>query len=356
MALSKTPYIGNAPKTVPCTVREVKRMTAKSVVVTLDPGPNLPRFRHDPGQRLTFCLNVNEAPCFRSYNLVNPVGKFPQIAVKQVTDGGASQMFNEQVQPGDVLQVMPPSGHLYERQLDYAARHIMLFAAGSGITPMISIAHHALTARPDHRVTLVYANSTPRDIMMQHELERMAKSSRFEVFHVLGDGATGEDLSTGRLDHAKLNRLLEQYHISGLPHIAFLSGPKGFMDLVEEVAGAHHAPISTRRYSFMEQPFLHLEDRSATQRTSEVCVTLNGVTKVIDNVSRSMTILEAADDAGLAMTANCRSGICHRCKAKLIAGQTVQQTQTAPARPVEAGWILCCQQRPSSGRVEIEMG
>lgn len=356
MPLSKTPYVRDTPKTVPCTVREVKRMTTKSVVVTLDPGPNLPRFRHAPGQRLTFSLNVHGSPCFRSYNLVNPVGQLPQIAVKQVSEGGASQLFNEQVQPGDVLEVMPPSGHVYERKLDYTAHHIMLFAAGSGITPLISIAQHALMARPDHRVTLVFANSTPRDIMMQFELERMAKSSRFEVFHVLGDGATGEDLSTGRLDHAKLNRLLEQFHISGLPHTAFLSGPQGFMELIEEVAMAQPLPLATRRYSFMEQPFLHLEDRSATQRTSEVSVTMNGVTKVIEQVPRAMTLLEAADEAGLAMTANCRSGICHRCKAKLISGQTLQKTPAATERQVEAGWILCCQQRPASDRVEIEMG
>ena len=104
---------------------------------------------------------MHGSPCFRSYNLVNPVGQLPQIAVKQISEGGASQLFNEQVQPGDVLEVMPPSGHVYERKLDHTAHHIMLFAAGSGITPLISIAQHALMARPDHRVTLVFATPRP---------------------------------------------------------------------------------------------------------------------------------------------------------------------------------------------------
>ncbi len=344
-----------APQMVPCTVHTVRRMTPQSVVVTLDPGAALPRFRHTPGQRVTFCLDINNTPCLRSYNLVNQLGDLPQVAVKQVAEGGSSQLFNEQLQPGDVLQVAPPMGHLYDHRLDYKAHHLFLFAAGSGITPMFSVAQHALKARPDHRVTLIYANSSARSIMMQQDLDRMAGSKRFEVFHVLGDGATGEDLSTGRLDHAKLNRLLDQYRSKDLPEVAFQSGPAGFMDLIQEVATQQSTPFDVKRYSFAEQPFVHPQDHSSSALESELTVTVNGISHTLPNVSRRKTLLEAADEAGIAMTANCKSGICHRCKAKLISGQTFQAPSKNTKRMPENGWILCCQQRPGSAQVEIEV-
>ncbi len=344
------------PTTVPCTVRGVKRLTSKSVLVSFDPGPARPRFRYAPGQRVSFCLKLNDAMCFRSYNLINEVDALPQIAVKHVAQGGGSAFFNEKVQTGDVIQVVPPAGHLYDLDIDHKAHHILLFAAGSGITPLISVARHALKARPDHKVTLIYANSSPRDIMLQEALDEMAHSRRFEVFHVLGDGATGEDLSSGRLDRAKLHRLLVQYRIPSMPEAAFQSGPRGFMQLVDEVGQRQQVPLKTRRYSFMNQPLRHPEDTWLPELSSDVMVTLNGATRVIENVSRHRTLLEAADEAGLSMPANCRSGICHRCKAKLVSGFTVHNRQAAAGRRVPSGWILCCQNRPGSDRVEIDMG
>lgn len=344
------------PETVPCRVRDVRKMTAQSVVITLDPGAALPRFRHTPGQRVTFCLNINENPSFRSYNLVNAVGDLPQVAVKQVAQGGCSQMFNEQLQAGDMLEVAPPTGHLYDHRLDHKAHHLLLFAAGSGITPMFSVAQHALKARPDHRVTLIYANSTARSIMMQQDLDRMAHSHRLEVFHVLGDGATGEDLSTGRLDHAKLNRLFEQFRSKDLPEAAFQSGPSGFMNLIQEAAQRQVRPLKVKPYSFAQQPFIHPEEQCSKSKDAEVTITVNGVTHILPSVSRRMTLLDAADEAGIAMTANCKSGICHRCKAKLISGQTFQAPPVHAGRRPENGWILCCQERPGSQKVEIEVG
>ena len=342
------------PKTVPCKVRSVRRGTPTSVTVTLDPGPALPRFLHAPGQRITFCLQLAGGTCFRSYNLVNELGDLPRVAIKKVAEGGGSAMFNEVLQPGDVLNVVPPNGHLYDTQLDHAARHFLLFAAGSGITPIISVAKHALKARPDHRITLLYANSSAHDIMMRDELDVMAESERFDVFHILGDGATGEDLSTGRLDHAKLHRLLEQFRSVDLPEISFQSGPTGFMELVDDVAKRQSSPLRTTRYSFMQQPHLHPEDHRLDEATSDIILTINGQTREIKGASRRDTLLQTADEAGLAMPANCRSGICHRCKAKLISGHTVRSGPQS-GRQVRKGWILCCQERPGSSSVEIEM-
>ncbi len=314
----------------------------------------MPRFLHTPGQRITFCLTLGSSTCYRSYNLVNDVGQLPEVAIKKVAEGGGSALFNEELQPGDILNVVPPSGHLYDAHLDHTARHFLLFAAGSGITPIISIAKHALKARPDHRITLLYANSSVHDIMMRDELEALAHSERLEVFHILGDGATGEDLSTGRLDHAKLSRLMEQFRSVELPETAFQSGPSGFMELVDDVVKRHPIPLPIIRYSFMQQPHLHPQDHRLTDATSDITVTLQGHTKLITDASRRDTLLKAADDAGIAMPANCRSGICHRCKARLISGHTVH-SGIQNGRPVPKGWILCCQERPGSSHVQIEM-
>ena len=344
-----------APATIPCTVNGVQRLTSNSVLVTLDPGQATPLFRHGPGQQISVRVASDDSVCFRTYNLVNECGQMPQIAVKKVAQGGVSALINEHLDIGDTLEVTPPFGLLYDRRIDHKAHHLLLFAAGSGITPLISIARHALTARPDHRVTLIYANSTARDIIMHQTLEELAGSKRLEVFHILGDGATGEDLSTGRLDHAKLQRLLDQFRNPAMPEVAMLSGPAGFMEMVEEVINRQPLQLPVVTCSFQEQPYVHPSDRRLGPRFSDLTVTLNGRTARLDAVPRDQTLLEAADAAGLAMPANCRSGICHRCKAKLIKGSTVQSSRGTIGRPEPHGWILCCRHRPGSAEVEIEV-
>ena len=330
-------------------------MTPNSVLVTLDPGPELPRFRHTPGQRVTFCLDLQDRPCFRSYNLVNAPESLPQVAVKQVTRGGGSEFFNQELSIGDVLNVAPPEGTLYPDHTDNQARHLMLFAAGSGITPLYSIARHALRVRPDHHVTLFYANSSARDIMFARELEELAHSSRMEVFHILGDGGTGEDDSSGRLNANRVAKLMEQYGGGELSEQAFLSGPTGFMDVVASGLQAAGRTIPFRRYSFDHQPHLHPADPGVEALTSTVHIQVGHREKVISDVPRHLTLLEAADQAGMDMPADCRSGICHRCKAKLIQGRTVSKPDQAGGKTLEKGWILCCQERPASDQLDIHI-
>ena len=355
MPSGNTPSPAALPQTHPCTVREVRRLTPDSVLVTLDPGDRLDRFRHRPGQRVTFCLDLQDRTCFRSYNLVNPAGKLPQVAVKKVARGGAAEHFNDLLRIGDVLNVVPPEGTLYPDHLDRQARHLILFAAGSGITPIFSMAQHALKARPDHHVTLFYANSSTRDIMFAKELEALANSSRMEVFHILGDGGTAEDDSSGRLTGPRVAKLMDQYGGGDLPEHAFLCGPLGFMDSVEAGLQTAQRPIAYSRYSFIHQPHLHPADPGVDTLTSTVTVQTKAGTKVLEEVPRHLTLLEAADQAGVDMPADCRSGICHRCKVRLVAGRTVAKPDRTGSKPLANGWILCCQERPASGQLDIEL-
>jgi len=292
--------------------------------------------------------------CFRSYNLVNQPGDLPQVAVKKVTRGGAAEHFNDLLRIGDVLNVVPPEGTLYPDSIDLKARHLILFAAGSGITPIYSIAKHALRARPDHHVTLFYANSSTRDIMFAKELEELAHSSRMEVFHILGDGGTGEDASSGRLDGHRVAKLMEQYGGVDLPEYAFLSGPPGFMNAVESGLIDTPRTIPYRRYSFAHQPYVHPKDVGTDQLTSQLHIHSDGESRVLKDAPRHLTLLEAADQAGMDMPADCRSGICHRCKAKLIHGRTVSKPDKTGGKPLKKGWILCCQERPASPEIDVE--
>ena len=355
MPYGNTPPPAVLPQPHPCTVREVRRLTPDSVLVTLDPGDRLDRFRHRPGQRVPFCLDLQDRTCFRSYNLVNPAGKLPQVAVKKVTRGGAAEHFNDLLRIGDVLNVVPPEGTLYPEHLDRQARPLILFAAGSGITPIFSIAQHALKARPAPHVTLFCANSSTRDIMFAKELEALANSARMEVFHILGDGGTGEDDSSGRLTGPRVAKLMDQYGGGDLPEHAFLCGPQGFMDSVEAGLQTAQRPITYSRYSFIHQPHLHPADPGVDNLTSTVTVQTKTGTKVLEEVARHLTLLEAADQAGVDMPADCRSGICHRCKARLVAGRTVAKSDRTGSKPLADGWILCCQKRPASSQLDIEL-
>lgn len=343
-----------APATVPCKVVGVRRLTAQSVLITLDPGSQRPRFVHKPGQKVSFCLALEGQTIYRSYNLVNDPVELPQVAVKHVAMGGGSQHFNDQIGEGDVLNVAPPTGNLYYKALDFKPRHFMLFAAGSGITPMLSIAQHALKARPDHRVTLIYANSSAREIMLVDELDELATSKRMVVFHVLSDGATGEDLSSGRLNPTKLHQLFDHFRIPSMEEVVFQSGPQALMSLVDEVAQGLPVPLKTTRYSFMEQPYGNPDEKQSKEETCTLRINMSESTRSLEGVSRQKTLLELADDEGLAMPANCRSGICHRCKARLISGHTRKTVKEDLGRPVLPGYILCCQNRPASDVIEIE--
>lgn len=353
MGKSPTPLTPPRLKTIPCAVKAMKRLTPSSVLVTLDPGKLAPLFQSRPGQNVTFCLNVEGQERYRNYNLVNPEGTLPQVAVKQVQEGGVSQHFNSAIHVGDVLNVAPPEGDFYPEHLDEAAHHMVLFAAGSGITPLISIAQHALRVRPDHKVTLFYSNSDARQIMFRDRLDRLAASPRFEVFHVLGDGATGEDLSTGRLNGMKVEKLLSQY-TQGLPNEhAFISGPAGFTESVIEGIGNAAGAIPYSTFSFQKQR--HGQGADKIRPTTEVIVSVGGLKRTIPSAPQHLTLLEAADRAGLDMPADCRSGICHRCKARIISGRTTTAELEAPTKAVPKGHILCCQQRPSGDRLELEM-
>ena len=108
MGKSPTPLTPPRLKTIPCAVKAMKRLTPSSVLVTLDPGKLAPLFQSRPGQNVTFCLNVEGQERYRNYNLVNPEGTLPQVAVKQVQEGGVSQHFNSAIHVGDVLNVAPP--------------------------------------------------------------------------------------------------------------------------------------------------------------------------------------------------------------------------------------------------------
>jgi len=347
----------SAPKMWSCTVRSAERLTPDSVLLTLDPGEHRERFNATPGQKLTFCLDISGQSCYRNYNLVNPVGELPQIAVKHVSDGGAAEYMNTTVRTGDVLQVAPPEGDFYPPALDKTAHHFLLFAAGSGITPLISIVQHALKARPDNKVTLFYANSSSRQIMFREKLDVLAQSSRLDVYHILGDGATGEDLSSGRLNPSKVGRLLAQYRSHQLPEQAFISGPTGFTNAVQNGIEVEAHPLDFASYSF-ERANRDSEQLSTPSQSTEVHLTVGGVARSIPKASQNLTLLESADLAGLDMPADCRSGICHRCKARIVSGRTTPlstQNLGTQSKRIPPGYILCCQQKPDGPKLELEM-
>lgn len=343
------------PVTHPCRVQQVQRLTSDSVLVTLDPGEALPVFRYAPGQRVTFCLDLQDRTCYRSYNLVNAPEGLPQVAVKQVARGGASQFFTENLRVGDTLNVAPPEGDLYPAELDEAAHHVLLFAAGSGITPLYSIARHVLRARPDHRVTLFYSNRSTRHIMFREALDQMAVSPRMEVFHILGDGSTGESHSSGRLSPERVAGLISQFSHPSLPETAFVSGPDGYRDAVLEGLRTGAPSLPVRDFTFGRQPYHHPEDRSDRKHGVDIHIVQGGNIRTIQGAPRHLTLLEAADRAGIEVPAECRGGICHRCKAKLVDGRTVSSGPRELQRTPPKGYILCCQERPASHEVTLDL-
>ena len=197
----------------PLTVTEVARDTSDSVVVTLRP-EDAGAFQFIQGQYLTFRRDFGGQEVRRSYSICAGLDDGAlRVGIKRVAGGAFSTWANTDLKPGDVLDAMPPQGTFHTPLAPDAARHYLMFAAGSGITPILSIIRTVLAREPKSRVTLVYANRRIASIMFRGELDDLKDQylSRLSVLHVLGQDAQEIDLFTGRLDTAKLERLFTQW-------------------------------------------------------------------------------------------------------------------------------------------------
>ncbi|WP_270935026.1 2Fe-2S iron-sulfur cluster-binding protein [Falsiroseomonas oryzae] len=349
----------------PLRVTRIDRETPDAIAVTLQPPPQAEAlFRFTPGQYLTFRRVVDGEEQRRSYSICAGLDEGAlRVGIKRVPGGSFSAWAVDRLQPGDVLDAMPPEGR-FGLMPDPAAppRTILGIACGSGITPILSIATSVLAREPHSRVVLLYGNRSAADIMFRTALEELKDRHlhRFAVVHVLSREKHELETLHGRFDAARIQALLPGLVPPGSIAEAFLCGPEGLAESATAALtalGVPHEHIHVERFTPAGgtlAPRRAQPPAPDAQPAATATITLDGVTRSVP-MAAGETVLEAGLRAGLDVPWSCRGGMCCTCRAKVTEGAVAMDTNySLQPWELEAGFVLTCQSRPVGTQVSVD--
>ena len=343
-------------------ISDVRRETADSVSIAFRVPEELREaFRFVPGQYLTLRSDIAGEDCRRSYSICSGLDEAElRVAVKKVDGGRFSCFAHSALAPGMRLEVMPPEGR-FTAEPGSRPRRLALFAAGSGITPMLSIARTILEREPQSRIALFYGNRTTQSIMFREALDDLKDRhlGRFAVFHVLSRESQDIDLLNGRLDAEKIGLLARTLVPPEETDGYFLCGPYG---MVEDgraaliAAGADPARIKVELFTTDGAP-APARRPAAAEKAGEgarvECV-LDGVTYALD-VAPDTHVVDAAHEQGVELPYSCKGGMCCTCRCRLVEGEvTMDVNYSLEPWELKAGFVLACQSRPLTPRVRLD--
>jgi ring-1,2-phenylacetyl-CoA epoxidase subunit PaaE len=348
-----------APATFhPLRVAAVDRLTDDSAAVTFDVPPELAGdYAFAAGQSLTLRRVIDGREHRRSYSICAPAGARPRIGVREIPEGMFSSWLVREVRPGTEIDVQVPSGSLRADPAE-PGRHLLI-AAGSGITPMISIAATVL-AHPDTHVRLLYGNRTSGTVMFAEELGDLKNryGPRFQLVHVLSREPRDVELFSGRLDADRLRRLISAVTpVDDVDHV-WLCGPltmvTGARDVLAEFGVPREKVHVELFYVDEPPPEVRRDGPTVTGETSEVTVVLDGRSSTAP-MPRDQRVLDAAQATRADLPFACKGGVCGTCRARVTEGEVdmVRNYALEPAE-VAAGFVLTCQSHPVSAAVTVD--
>ncbi|EWT03494.1 phenylacetic acid degradation protein [Intrasporangium oryzae NRRL B-24470] len=366
--LPGTPSARHRARFHPLTVAAVERLTDDAVAVTFEvPDELVDEYAFEPGQHLTVRATIGGEEVRQSYSICQSRGAAGmrtrrRVAVARVPDGRMSGWFNDVVTAGDVVDVMTPLGSFTCATEPSGIRHHVAIAAGSGITPVISLLTTALEEEPESRATLLFGNRRTSSIMFLEELEDLKNRfpGRFHLVNVLSREAQDVELFHGRLDRDRLERLFATLVPVDQVDEWYLCGPfamvTGAQELLEERG------VDPRH---IHHEIFHVDDGTAPVRKvvvdesappeAVVTVNLDGRTTVIPMPSREETILDATLRARPDAPYSCTGGVCGTCRARLVAGEVrMDRNYALEPEEVAAGIVLACQSHPVTDEVSLD--
>ena len=345
-------------------VVDVERLTDDAVAVTFSVPPELREaFAFRAGQHLTVRRIERREEVRRSYSISSTPRDLVErgvlrIGIKLIAGGAFSTFAIGALRAGDAVEVLPPLGHFTTAFDPTRTRHYAAIAAGSGITPVLSLAVTALEVEPRSRFTLLYGNRTAATVMFAEALADLKDRypTRLHVVHVLSREAQDAELLSGRLDGPRLERLLDALVPPGGVDEWFLCGPYGMVLDARAVLNGRGVPDAA-----VHTELFHVEDEPAARRPTEVSTDGATVTVVLDGRTSTFTmprdgrILDAALRSRPELPYACKGGVCSTCRAKLIDGQ-VEMARNFALEPDEiaAGYVLTCQARPTTDTVAVD--
>ncbi len=349
----------------PLQVTEVRRDTRDAVVVTLEPREeDRAAFDFKQGQYLTFRRLFDGEELRRSYSICAGLDEGAlKVGIKRVDDGCFSSWANEELEPGDTLEAMPPMGAFFTPIEPETAKHYLGFAGGSGITPVLSLIKTVLAREPRSAFTLVYANRHFSSIMFREELDDLKNLylGRLSVLHVLESEAQEIDLFSGRLDREKCTALFRSWIDVRSADTAFICGPEPMMLAVAAALRAHGLGDDRIKFELFaaSQPGRarrKVESAAGADNRArcEAIVTLDGATRSFTFAKEGLSLLEAALENRIDAPFACKAGVCSSCRAKVLEGEVEMESNNAlEDYEVEQGYVLTCQSYPLSDRIVV---
>jgi len=347
----------------PLTVKEVRRETNDCVSIAFDIPPALEEtFAYQHGQYVTLRTFINKEEIRRSYSLCSsPLEKEWRVAVRKVEEGIFSAYANEQLKAGDVLEVMPPIGKFTSTLNATHKKDYVGIAAGSGITPVLSIIKTLLQAEPFSSFTLVYGNRSKNSIIFKEELEALKNKyiSRFRVIHVLSRERTDAPINFGRIDAGKCDALFGKL-VNIDADAFFICGPEEMIHTV--TAFLEQKQVDRKKIHFELFTTAGQKSKASNKKKEgdsgpqcKVTVRLDGRSLDFSLPFNSSNILDAALQQGLDLPYACKGGVCCTCRAKLVEGEVDMEVNYGlEPEEVMQGFILTCQSQPVTERVVVD--
>lgn len=340
-------------------VKEVVKETTDSVTIHFKQ-PLFKKVKYKPGQFLTLIVNVKGQKLRRSYSMCSAPNLDNTIAVtvKRVQDGIVSNFLNDNIKAGDSLEIMKPMGHFVLEPNKTLSRDIVLFAAGSGITPLMSILKSTLFFEPNSNVSLVYGNRHEGSIIFRNALDQLKDKfgARLNLIHCLSKADSLWEGYQGRIDSSKTVEIVQ-----AIPNISitkaeyFMCGPEGMMHEIE--TGLASLGVDSHK--------IHHESFITTASTTEVDssdFSTKTVTVILEGEEHTLTvppdksILDTGLDEGLDMPFSCQSGLCTACMGKCKSGE-IKMTESDGLSEDEKneGYVLLCVGHPLTDNVVVEI-
>ena len=339
------------------TIKAIHRETDKAVTISFNVPQALKElFAFKAGQYITLKTTINGNEVRRDYSLCSsPKSGELKVAVKEVKDGTFSSYANNQLHDGDVLEVASPKGRFIFQPNDSNSRTIAAFAAGSGITPVLSIAKSVLEEEPKSKFILVYGNKTTKDTMFLNTLLKLQHqySDRFSIRFVFSQ-AQENDAIFGRIEKSTVNLIIKNEYKHVVIDTFYLCGPEAMIHTVKDVLTEHNIDENNILFElFKAAKPSEIKEEVGTSGKTKITIIVDDDEATFE-MSHKQSILEAALDQDLDAPYSCQGGICSSCLARLTEGEaTMRQNNILTDSEVAEGLILTCQAHPTTPIVVV---
>lgn len=351
----------------PLTVKHIRKETEDCISVAFEiPELLLETFRFRQGQNITIRKMMDGDELRRNYSIcTSPSQGELRIAIKRMHQGRFSNWAYENLKEGDILELLPPTGKFNTALDPSAQKHYLAFAAGSGITPVMSILKTTLETEPHSQFTLVYGNRNRRSIIFREELEDLKNRymQRLQIIHILSREEPDSKLHHGRIDAEKCRQLMSGLiQLSSINEI-FLCGPETMIHSLRETLEKDGFPPEHIHFELFTTPStspskptrVGIPTQNNAGPVSTIKVKIDGVVTSFSLPLEGDSILNAALRAGADLPFACKGGVCATCKARLLEGQVEMDVNYAlEAEEVKQGYILTCQSHPVTEQVFVD--